>query len=470
MSTLDPRTTMMLAAGLFILLPTGLVLAIAPKRKHFAWWWLGGSFCVAIGLLLVAGRDLLPTWITYHAANILIMCSFVLWHQSLRIIQSHPWRLSTLIGWFLLATITFIVFYESFETVTRTTLGRLILGTLCLSLAYSLWNLSKRQKGINVKLISISFLLTGLSLYVHAVLSSYGNNSGPFVKTWDGAMLSLFVLVTAVVSHLSFLGLTLDINTQQRLERRIDRLREQETLQLNQQINELERQTDLRMAASQLAHEVNQPLTAVMAMSEVCKQALKKPSIPIDKVLSNLDKTAFNIKRASDLLMSIRMDTADQSYKPQEFNLEEVIHISLEMLQTQIEKERVQVHLQLDASDNSVMGNPLYMTQVLTNLMRNAIEAMSSSPIRTLTVSTIKRGDRLDLSIEDSGPVMSDEHFRQMNQPFNSSKDQGLGIGLLICRSLLARQGYTLEMTVKSDGGLLTKISLHNPSVVTPSC
>jgi signal transduction histidine kinase len=454
MSLLDARTTMLIVAGLYVLLPIALLWAIAPSKKHFAWWWLGGSFSVASGLLLIAGRIVLPVWLTYHAANILLMGSFVFWHQSLRIMQGKAWPLRQVFMWFALITIVFILVYELFEPVARASVVRFILGTLSFGLAWALWRFSQKQQGINIKLIATAFLVTGLTFYLHGLLSSQGIDPSPFADTWDASALSLFVLITCIVSHLSFFGLTLDINNQVRLERRIERIKKQETLQLNQRIGELERQTDLRMAASQLAHELNQPLTAVMAMAEVCIQALDKPHIPLEKITSNLDKAVFNVTRASDLLVSIRMDSAMEPGQPEALDLGELVQNALDLLQSQIQAHQVQVEVQFDLLPSQPVGNALYMTQVLTNLMRNAIEAMSESPQRVLKVSTKTWGHACELCIEDTGPFVNDEALSKINQPFNSSKTQGLGIGLLISRTLLARQGYSLDMHANPNGGL----------------
>jgi C4-dicarboxylate-specific signal transduction histidine kinase len=470
MSFLDTRTTMLLVAGLYVLLPIALLWAIAPHKKHFAWWWLGGSFSVALGLGFIGGRAVLPSWITFHVANILLLSSAALWHQSLRVIQDKAWSAFQMLCWFGLSTLTYSLIYEFFEPIDRAVTIRMLLGLLALTVSYALWKLSRQLQSVNILLISVSYLITGLSFGLHALMSSRGIDPSPFVKSWDANVLGIFLLFTALVSHLSFFGLTLDINVQRRLERRIERLREQETLQLNQKINDLERQTDLRMAASQLAHEINQPLTAVMAMSEVCIQALNKPHIPIDKVLSNLDKAAFNIKRASDLLVSIRMDSSPESANREPLNLHELTRTALELLDPQVQAHQIQINIHINQPKPAPLGNPLYMTQVLTNLMRNAIEAMSQSSTRVLTIATKTWGDALELSIDDTGPVISEENFNQLNQPFNSSKEHGLGIGLLICRSLLSRQGFVLEMHAKPSGGLQTTIRLPLPSKESPSC
>lgn len=470
MSLLDTRSTMMLVAGLYVLLPIALLWAIAPHRKHFAWWWLGGSLSVALGLGLIGGRAVLPQWLTFHVANILLLSSAALWHQAIRMIQDRAWSGFQLLGWYALATLTFSLIYEFLDPVDRAVAVRLLLGLLSLSVAHALIHLSRQLKSVNVLLISVSYAITGLSFLLHALVSSQGTDPSPFVESWDGNLLSLFVLMTALVSHLSFFGLTLDINVQKRLERRVERLREQETLQLNQKINELERQTDLRMAASQLAHEINQPLTAVMAMSEVCIQALNKPHIPIDKVLSNLDKAAFNIKRASDLLLSIRMDSAPEHTDLEALDLKAITQTTLELLEPQIKAQHIQVQICMAEPLPAPQGNPLYMTQVLTNLMRNAIEAMSQSPTKVLTISSKTWADSIELTVDDTGPYIDEDSLSQLNQPFNSSKEQGLGIGLLICRSLLSRQGFTLHMHAKPTGGLQATIRLKIQPRELPQC
>jgi signal transduction histidine kinase len=470
MSLIDARTTIIIVAVLYALLPIALLWAIAPAKKHFAWWWLAGSFSVALGLLLISGRSFMPVWVTYHAANTLLMSSFVFWHQSLRTMQNKAWSISQLLIWFVLAAVIFILAYENLDDVIRASVIRLILGSLSFGLAYSLWRISHQQVGINIKLIAISFFVMGLSFYLHGSLTTLGTDPSPFGQSWDARALSLFVLLTAIVSHVSFFGLTLDINTQARLERRIERINRQENLRLNQHIGELERQTDLRMAASQLAHELNQPLTAVMAMSEVCIQALDRGHIPLEKINDNLDKAALNVKRASDLLASIRIDSHVETAELDVLHLEELIQTALDLLESPIQTHQIRVDVQLDVMPHPALGHSLYMTQVLTNLMRNAIEAMSASPQRILKVSTKSWGEVCELCIEDTGPVVDDEILNKINQPFNSSKPQGLGIGLLICRTLLARQSYALEMHANPNGGLKAIIRLNTQSAEDSSC
>jgi two-component system sensor kinase FixL len=99
--------------------------------------------------------------------------------------------------------------------------------------------------------------------------------------------------------------------------------------------------------------------------------------------------------------------------------------------------------------------------QVLLNLMRNAAEAMEHSPVRRVTVTTARQGDRVAISIADTGPGLPDAVRARLFQPFVTTKSAGLGIGLSICRAIV--QGHGGELTVENDpsGGTVFRFTVE---------
>jgi signal transduction histidine kinase len=409
---------------------------------------------------MIAGRPHLPSWITYHLANTLLLSSFVFWAQSIFIQLGQPLSRWTVGFYCLVAALIFATMYSQMDPVPRAASVRFLLGLESLFFVALAWWAGSKLSSVNLKVISMAFGFIALSLMTHALITAQGTDPSPFSQTWNGHVVGLVVLISAVVTHFAVIGMHLELSSNKRLQKKVDRLHESQYFQLQQQIAELERQSELRLAASHLAHEINQPLTATMAMTQLCMRALRQPSADVSKIHLNLDKVAGNIKRANDLLKSINTLKDHTHTEKTAALIHECVDHAISILSTNIEHSGVHVQLNLDKTPCWVQAHPLHLTQVISNLVRNAIEAMDNSPVKYLRISTQKSADTVLFKIEDNGPPLSDEQFENLVQPFNTSKTNGLGIGLTICRALLAKHGSLLNISRKQPQGLVASFEL----------
>ena len=103
----------------------------------------------------------------------------------------------------------------------------------------------------------------------------------------------------------------------------------------------------------------------------------------------------------------------------------------------------------------------MQIEQVLINLLRNAIEAMQASPIRRVTISTYVKGPKtVEISVADTGPGIPDEIAARLFEPFVTTKEKGMGVGLSICRTIVEAHGGQLWMTPNPTGGTIFRIQL----------
>lgn len=463
MNLLDARSIMLLLAAMYLVLPLALIWAVRPTAKHAVRSWIVGSLCVGVGLLLIAARDHLAVPLTFHLANTLLLSSFVFWWQSIQIHIGRPLKSTTFAAHILTSLLVFSVLYASLEPVIRASSVRVLLGVLALIFGAYSWLQSIKLNTVNGRFLSVAFVLMGLAFLMHGVITGRGSDPSPFASGWNAVVFSSILLACVVVIHFAVFGMNLELNAQKRLNNKVERLVQEESYQLKQKINQFERQNQLRSAASHLAHEINQPLTATLAMSQLCIRALNSSQVPTSKIVDNIDKVAQNIKRASALLHSLSDESQLLHPALEPVDLENCVINALGLVDTSIQQGDIDVKTHLALGSQVVMANPLYLTQILTNLIRNAIEAMGQTPRRQLRISARVHHNKVRISVTDTGPKVSPETISKLEQPYNSSKTEGLGIGLTICRGLLAKQNSLLHFEPNQPQGLVVYFDLGLP-------
>jgi two-component system sensor kinase FixL len=241
--------------------------------------------------------------------------------------------------------------------------------------------------------------------------------------------------------------------------------REESAAKLDQargELARLARLNELGEMASTLAHELNQPLSAIANYVQGCRRMLEKLNDDTSNRLRDaLAETAKQALRAGDIIRHLReFVTRGETEKGPEdikYLIEEAGALALVG-----SRERGVRSIFDFASDNSVvLADRVQIQQVLINLMRNAMEAMRDSErkelvVRTRPVST----HRMQVEVEDTGPGVSDEIAPQLFQPFVTSKPGGMGVGLSISRRIIESHGGELIVSKNAHGGATFSFTL----------
>jgi PAS domain S-box-containing protein len=222
------------------------------------------------------------------------------------------------------------------------------------------------------------------------------------------------------------------------------------------EVTHLTRVAILGELSGALAHELNQPLTAILSNAQAAQRLLARDPLDLAMVREILDDVVTDDLRAGEVITRLRalLKKGEATFQPLDLN--DVATEVLALARSELIDRHVTVSTRLAPGLPSILGDRVQLQQVMLNLLLNACEAMSSkgSAERMLTVSTALDGNGLLLtSIADRGDGICSDAADRLFEPFFTTKSHGLGLGLSICRSIIAAHGGRLWADNNPDGG-----------------
>jgi len=216
------------------------------------------------------------------------------------------------------------------------------------------------------------------------------------------------------------------------------------------------------MAAS-IAHEIKQPLTSIVMASSAGLRWLKKKPPNLEEIRACLDTIANNGDRANQVIDGIRSMFQKGSQENEFLDVNEIIQETLDLVRDEAQKKRVTLQSELSDGLRPVLGNRIQLQQVMLNLFSNAIEAMDTvlDGSRMLRVSsTLPKPDSVLITVADSGPGLDSKDVNRIFNPFFTTKSQGMGMGLSICRSLVEAHSGRLSARSGAERGSVFEVTL----------
>lgn len=194
--------------------------------------------------------------------------------------------------------------------------------------------------------------------------------------------------------------------------------------------------TDL---AFSLAHELNQPLTALAIAARACSQLARIESVDRDELTQAIDQLAFQAERAGELVRRMRQLAVRGEPYRELVNVTELAQVALRMLQADLHREHIRTKLHVAEAIPIIKIDRIQLEQVLVNLIRNAMEAMSQTPAdkRLLTVTISRSESEVVLAVADTGRGLSPDIAECLFQPYQTTKPNGMGLGLAVSRAIL---------------------------------
>ena len=262
-------------------------------------------------------------------------------------------------------------------------------------------------------------------------------------------------LVTLLILALSILSST------------VDRRFEAQAFQLalaraNLELASVSRAASLGELAMSIAHEVNQPLGAVVNSASAALRWLANEPPNLTEAREAATQTVHEANRTSEVIVRIRALLKKETPQMESLNLNEVIRDVLRLAETEIVKSRVTVKTDLTADVATVLGDRVQLQQVMFNVIINAIEAMQTveDHQRELRVESRMDSAGVLVSVEDTGIGSGQEDLDQIFHPFYTTKRGGTGMGLSIARSIIETHGGRLWAESRSPYGMVFKFSL----------
>jgi signal transduction histidine kinase len=216
------------------------------------------------------------------------------------------------------------------------------------------------------------------------------------------------------------------------------------------------RVTSLGVLTASIAHEVNQPLTAIAANGASSLHWLTRDEPDIEKVRLLTKRVVAEARRASEIIGRIRDMTSQRAPEQKSLSIDDVINESLSFLHHELQEKGIIVSLDLTRELPQIAGDRTQLQQVIVNLTINAVQAMTQlAPAdRRISVGTmLSDPETVCCSIEDNGPGIGPEHLPRLFDSFFTTKDNGMGMGLAICRSIVEAHGGRIRADNNSTLG-----------------
>jgi signal transduction histidine kinase len=215
--------------------------------------------------------------------------------------------------------------------------------------------------------------------------------------------------------------------------------------------------------AASIAHELRQPLTAMVTTADAALRFLDRPLPNVDKAKEALKRISSDGHRAGALVGDIRANFKSDVRERTSFDLNDLVEDALALARTELQKHGILVHAERDSALGEVTGNRIQLQQVLLNLITNAVDSMAAArEPRMLSVRFAPyEGERVIVSVADTGPGISLQDADRIFNPLFTTKTDGMGMGLSICRAIIESHDGRLWFAPNTPQGAIFHFTLR---------
>jgi len=233
----------------------------------------------------------------------------------------------------------------------------------------------------------------------------------------------------------------------------------------------LMRQSVLGELSGTIAHELNQPLTAILFNAETAQYLLSQKNIDQGKIQEIIADIIEEDTRAGKVISHVRELLRKGEGKSELIDLNQLVESTLHLLRGEFMKRKIHIDVALANNLPMISGDPVQLQQVLLNLIMNAMDAMNSKAPsqRSIEVATRANGGQVEVAIVDFGQGIAAEHQTQLFQPFFTTKEHGLGLGLSVCSTIVKAHGGKLSIENNVGGGATAVVALPIQDVLVPA-
>jgi PAS domain S-box-containing protein len=234
------------------------------------------------------------------------------------------------------------------------------------------------------------------------------------------------------------------------------KMMEIETQKLRTELSRVDRAGTMGILTASIAHEINQPLTAILSNAQAALRFLTDDTQDLDEVKEALQDIISDDKRAGEIVRSIRSMMGRSGLKQEWMDFNEAVSEVLSLIRSEILLRNISLSEDLHPDLPPMHGNRISIQQVILNLVMNALEAIESHPAKNPEILVFTRPEGKEgviLSVSDNGPGIEPDHLTSIFDSFHTTKSGGLGMGLSICKSIAGEHGGKIWAENRSEGG-----------------
>jgi C4-dicarboxylate-specific signal transduction histidine kinase len=207
--------------------------------------------------------------------------------------------------------------------------------------------------------------------------------------------------------------------------------------------------------SASIAHEINQPLGAILANADAAELLLAQPQVPLEELRQALADIRADDVRAHEVIGRVRALLERHDTERRELDLHAALDDAIKLVSGEARRRRIAIVPAFGAIDSTVRGDAVQLQQVVLNLLLNAMDAMSDTPATRRLVSVVTRdgGACIELVVSDRGHGFSAAQAQRLFDSYYTTKPHGMGLGLSIARSIVGAHGGRIEAAPRPGGG-----------------
>ena len=204
-----------------------------------------------------------------------------------------------------------------------------------------------------------------------------------------------------------------------------------------------------------MAHELKQPLTAILNYTQACSRLVQAGEVDVPELLNALEQVSQQAERAAELVQHLRRVAVPTKLQFSTVSIDAVIREALRLVEGELHNAKVELDLRFSESAPVIQVDPVQIRLVLLNLLRNAIEAMGKTPLkgRSIRIMTVHRATEVEVAVRDTGEGLSMTAVQNLFEPYQTTKPQGMGLGLALCRAIVQAHGGRIWAKPHADRG-----------------
>jgi signal transduction histidine kinase len=224
----------------------------------------------------------------------------------------------------------------------------------------------------------------------------------------------------------------------------------------------LDRRAAMGELTASLAHELNQPLTAILRNAEAARMLLARPDPPLDELRDIVDDIRSDDRRAGDIIRRLRTLLRQHELSPEPVDVNAVAQETVAFVVPDAASKDVRLDVDFSSVPGIVTGDRVHLQQVVLNLLLNGVDAVArvAHGRRRVLVRTACNDGHVDISVADTGPGFAPDVLPRAFEPFFSTKEDGMGMGLSIARSIVDAHGGRIMATNNDHGGATVRFVL----------